>query len=536
MAGIKLKRFAGETPRGHPTVIPENSAQTAQNCHFRNGALNPLKNPTTIQAKTIPGTPLSVFRYTPSVWFEWDTDVDAHRSPIPNDAYDRVFFTGDGVPKVTDNVSATSTGAPYPSVAYNLGIPQPDSFTAAIVGTPTDPDSTAETRYYVVTYVDAYGAEGPPSDPSTEVVWRDGQTVDLSVMPAAPAGNYNMASKRLYRINTGTTGSVYQFVDSLTLAQTTYNDSIASADLSEALQTENYDPPASNMTGLTPLPGGFFAGHFNNVIGFSEPYSPHAWPVEYQQSTELEIVGIGAYGNSILVTTKGHPYVVVGSSPEAMSMVKVEMSQACVSKRGIVDVGSGIVYPSPDGLIYVGSDGAQVVTSGLFSKQDWQDLIVPTSIHAYLWESLYVGFYDNGVTQGGFIIDPFNPQDGVTFVDAYATAGYSDLETDTLYLVIGDNIVSWDTGTDDSYVWKSKLFRLSHATNYGAGQVFADSYPVTLDIYGDGVLRKKKSVVDDKPFRLPGGYLARDYEVQLSGNVTVTELLVVENMDDLGDN
>ena len=536
MALIRLKGFRGEKPLYHPTLLSDIDAQTATNLRLETGALRPLRGPTTITAQTETGTVVSLYRYSPSVWLEWNVDVDAVGSPIPNDTYDRVYYTGDSYPKFSVNSIITSGGAPYPSNTYRLGIPAPATvMTVALAGTPDDPTDLAETRFYVVTYVDAYGSEGPSNLPSAEIEVKPGETVDLSVIPVAPAGNYNITNKRIYRVNTGSSGSVYQFVAEIAVATTTYNDAITSDNLGEALSTTTFDPPPDDtMTGLVSLPGEYMAAFYGNVVCFSEPSFPHAWPIEYQLTTDSPVVGIGVFGNSLLVTTEKNPYVITGNHPSSTTMSKLEIAQACVSKRSVVDMGETVAYASPDGLITVGVGGVSTLTANIFNREEWQAL-VPSSISGFYWEGMYIGFYNTGAVTGGFSIKTSAPEEGVIFFDTHATAGYSDLEEDIVYAMVGSNIVSWDTDTGnlETYVWKSKPFHSPQYTNFGVVQILADSYPVTFTLTVDGVNKYTGSILSAEAQFLPSGYLGRVHEITVSGTTDVHEVIMANTMEEL---
>ena len=536
MAVIRLKGLSGERPAAHPNYLPETGAQVAKDCRLTNGTVRPLRGQTLVRAKSIAGTLKGLFRYTDSVWFEWAGDVDAHFSPVANDAYARVFYTGDGYPKVTYNAIATGDGsAPYPDAAYKMGVPAPGAApSVAVGGTATDPNDPLETRYYVCVYVDVFGGEGAPSPVSGQVELRPGQTVNLTNLPAAPAGNYNIQTLRIYRSNTGTSGSIYQRVADVAIGTATYDDTIASADLGMELTSTTFDEPEDTMVGLTWLPQGFFAGFFANVLCFSEPGYPHAWPVGYQLTTRAPIVGIAAVGGSLLVVTTEGPYLASGQTPAAMGLTDLEWYQACVSKRGMVDAGVGAVYPSPDGLVMVTLNGPKILTDGLMDRDTWQAL-KPSSIVGFLWEGKYLGFYDTGTEQGGFSIDPRDPESGITFYTAHADGGYLDLDEDRLYLSIGGNIVAWDADTTApaTYTWKSKPFHTPRPSNFGACQLLSDAYPVIVKYYADGRMMHTQSVDDELPFRLPDGFLARKHELQLEGSKTVYELLLAETMGEL---
>ena len=366
--------------------------------------------------------------------------------------------------------------------------------------------------------------------------------VSLTGLSAAPVGNYNITKKRIYRTNSSGIETDFQFVAEIPAGTTSYNDSKRSSALGEVLATTDFDPPPPDLLGLTAMPNGILAGFSGNQVCFSEPYQPHAWPVKYRYALKLppggSIVGLGSFGNSLLVLTTGEPYVLTGTHPSMMSMEKLEISQPCVSKRGIVDMGHAIAYPSPDGLVVIGISGSRVITEELFARSDWQALN-PSSIHAYLWDGRYVGFYDAtgvGGSRGAFILDPKNPDVSVTFTDFYADAGFTDVQTDSLYLVQGgasNSVVRWNAGAPMAYTWRSKKFRLPHATNFSCAQVLADAYPVTIRIYADGVLRHTQNVMGHNVFRLPAGFLSDEWEVEITGSSTVRAVYLAESVAEL---
>jgi hypothetical protein len=91
----------------------------------------------------------------------------------------------------------------------------------------------------------------------------------------------------------------------------------------------------------------------------------------------------------------------------------------------------------PDGLVMATENGGlKVVTEPLLTRDQWQDL-VPSSIVGFNWEGHYIGFYDTGSVQKGFIFDPRGGKDSFVDLGFHATAGFNELEEDELYLVVG---------------------------------------------------------------------------------------------------
>jgi hypothetical protein len=380
-----------------------------------------------------------------------------------------------------------------------------------------------ETRFYVVTSLDKYGAEGPPSPVSVAVEWRPGQTVNVTI-PSIPTGNYSFTGYNIYRTSTGTSGTDFLFVESGTTWGSTHNDDKLTENLSEILPSEDFDLPNVNMIGVVALPNGFLAGHYKNILFFSEPGHPHAWPVKYQVNTKKNIVGIEVLDdNAILVTTEEKPYICSGTDPYSMVLDEINLKQSCVSKRSIVDMGYGVVYASPDGLVMVGGEGPQLITEGVFSREQWQAL-VPSTISAFFWEGLYIAFYDDGTTEAGFVFNPSAPNGGIVDLTAHLTAGYNDLAADALYVYpgTGANIQEWDAAaTYYAFTWTGKKMDTLSPMNIGVGRLYGDtSQDFTVKLYGDGALKDTLTEADGAPFRFSGGNKYRNHQISITSGAT----------------
>lgn len=531
---IDLTNFAGMAPSVHPTALPANAAQVASNCILGLGALRPLKGTTNVIAPSKAGTVLSIYPFA-SKWLNWISDVNVCRAPQPDDSWDRLYFSGGAafVPQYTLPALATS-GSDYPTASYNLGIPMPTTApTIEVVGTISDPDPTlVETRSYVYTFVSAYGEEGPPSPVSVSVDVAPGQSVNLSALEVSAGLGYNLSQKRIYRTNTGTTSTEFQLVATIAIANATYSDTVASANLGLVLPSESWDPPPPGLHSITPLSNGALAGLYKKQVCFSEPYQPHAWPLAYRKPLDSLGIALGAYGNSVLVATESFPHVVTGSHPEAMGIERSEEGGACVSKRGLVDLGYAVIWPAPQGLMLAGMSGIRLLTKDLFTQEDWAAL-VPSTIHAYLWDKKYVAFWTNSSGYAGFIFDPAT--NDLTYHSIAATAGYHDPLTGVLYLVVGGQIVTWDSATALSAVWKSKKFVLPKPANFSCAQVQADAYPQTVKFWADGALIHTRSVANANPFRLPGGFLPDSYEVEVTTTAAVTRVTLATSLAELAE-
>lgn len=142
---------------------------------------------------------------------------------------------------------------------------------------------------------------------------------------------------------------------------------------------------------------------------------------------------------------------------------------------------------------------------------------------------------------GYFVFDSKDPGIGLSTGDEVALNVFSDILTDTLYYTDGSRIFAWegDTGIADlleTYTWRSGKLRMKSPVNLGGAIVEAETYvDVVFRLYADGVLKHTQTVVDDEPFRLPGGYLSNIYEFDLVGTDVVTRVSVAESIFDLAE-
>ena len=138
MAAIKIDKFLGESPKVSSEQLPDTAAQTAYNVKISSGDLVPYRVPVvadnterTVEAQTIYGV------RDPSTnaldFLSWTTDVDIVTASDSSDDEGRIYFTGDGVPKVTTHSKATTGSEPYPVASFDLGLPLPETVPTATV-------------------------------------------------------------------------------------------------------------------------------------------------------------------------------------------------------------------------------------------------------------------------------------------------------------------------------------------------------------------------------------------------------------------
>lgn len=478
-------------------------------------------------------------------WLEWTGDVDAVKGPIADDEHKRLYWTGDGPPKMGTLSLIQSGSSQYPGASRMLGLPVPGFMTATgpdtepyedtdddnnpITVDPTDGNQIVTTAY-VITYVSDIGEEGPASSPTNIIDRYDGGAVTLTNIPT-PSGAFNVTGKRIYRAELN--GS-YQFVAEISASTTTYSDNIESAALGEPLPSDGWVQPHENMIGLTALPNGVLAGFWKNTVAFSEPYQPHAWPVEYRYAMEYDVVGLAVCAAGLVVCTKGAPYIMSGSSPASMSQNKLEVNYPCLSKQSVVDMGDYVVYASTDGLVAVGGDSASLISIDKISRRYWRLYFggSSTPIIGVKWRERYLGLVQQGSSR---IMFSFHPREGLCFFnfnDEYMdepTTLWRDPETDVIYGLLDNDsgVYRWEYGSGVAAKWISKDFSMPPSQNYVCCKIRSEG-AVDLDFsYRVGLNTKSITVINEKPFRLPAGERGNNcnFSIELySGSVRSVQL------------
>lgn len=582
MAYFKLVTFGGIAPQLSPRLLADTLAQTAEDVILDSGRLTPIRDNTNDYTLSTAGQN-SIYKYRTGgneYWLEWpDEGVDVVPGPIAADITDRLYWTGQSgsFPRMSNNTLITTGSGAYPRASYRLGIPAPTGTIGTSVSGTDDGTQTKYSTSYVYTFVSAYGEEGPPSPASAVFDKVDGQTVtitgmDTSAGSGAGRTNTNLIKKRIYRSNTGSNTTAFQFVKEVNLSDAGTTDNLNNSQLAEVIPSTYWigppnevtaDYPEGSMKGLTAMPNGIFAGFTGKRICFSEPFLPHAWPVAYRITLEEEIVGIKMAGQGLIVATKGTPYLVAGTDPQSMSVVRIEAAQACQSKTSMVDMGPYVLYAGGDGLVAAAGTEVNVVTEGIISPEQWRADYYPSSLRGFLWEGRYVGLYTSGSNYGGFIFDPRGDQQNtLTHLTQTGTTdasgGFTNPVDNELYLIVetgsGPRIQKFQgSTTNKTFTWKTKEFVTPKPTSMGFVKVQAEEYPVTVKVYGDGSLYYNATIstsgnaysvtgssptsfsataIPEPILRLPSK-LHSTFEIQVESAKVINEICIGESIDEL---
>lgn len=607
MPFLKLEGFSGISPRTGPALLQPNQAQVARNVKLQSGELRPWRKPVFTYQPGLADT-RSIYRMENpntggTAWLEFGVDTDVVPGPVADTTEIRVYYSDGVAPKKTNWNLATTSGTgtkPFPNSALNMGVPGP----AAAPTLSTTVGTTAEDRVYVYTYISTFGAvleESAPSPAATISTYTSGATVTVSGFSTAPttAAGYNITAIRVYRSVVSATSAQYLYVGTVTVnpatgvASGSFSDAVAAADLGVALPSLYYTPPPTGLTGLIAMPNGILAGFTGNQVWFSEPYLPHAWPVAYMMTVGAPIMGLGVFGQTLVVCTTQTPYLITGSQPGAMSQEKVPLPEPCVAKKSITSDQFGVLYASPNGLVSIAPGTQDVISRALFTRDEWQ-AYVPTSMVGVIYQNMYIAFYQVGQEKSALILMRGDSPPLVTLDVASQAVFVARSSAEVFYVSPVDNGIyqlDADPINNTYYEWMSKTFILPEPTNFAVAKVQANwdylddpeaynelvaeitasnqalwtsgaplqstlnsvvlggmqingsilaNIPAPAEtrfiqafVYANDVLISSQGFTDQEPQRLPAGGKEYIYEVRLTGNTPIRKFAMATSIAEL---
>lgn len=576
MPVLRFNKFSGEIPKIIPRLLPDGGSQYVENVRLDDGGLTPMREDGVVHSMPIGTVAKTIFKFK-NEWLWWDNVVHAVPGAV---ADDRLYFTGDGIPKMRVN-----------GVTYPIALKYPTTkVTASLSGAG---DGFEITRLYVYTWVTSFGEESEPSPVSSEVLWKFGMTTTLSGFESPPLGR-GITKQRIYRSQSaGQYGTELFFIKERDATSDNFIDNIPAEQFNEVIPSKDWNTPPDDLSFLTALPNGMMAGFSGKQLCFSEPYRPHAWPEKYRITSTYNIVGLGAYGNTVVAVTDGSPFIASGNSPEAMLERKIEVSLPCVNPRGIVYLGDSVAYPSNEGLVSVSNSGAFVATDSLFTRYDWKSLN-PSTMIAARFNGRYFASYSHlsadgsKTVDGTLIIDLTSGTPFVLRVSFKADSFYYDTGTGALYYSIGRTIYEHDSvGRPNAVMnWKSKRvvhdlpvsfgavlvergdlnasdsfkrveeannsLKVSNSTIFNSGSLggeinggYIGQYTVdgdklargavvphmSMTIYADGIAVGECSEFD-KPTRIQGR-MAKIWEVEVTGSAEIEQITLATTIREL---
>lgn len=576
MAGFKFNDFAAMFPIRDVRRLPDNAAAIARNMNPVTGAIEGLRarrfiknlnNGATRRVYRIPTGNLNDLSPASSFWWEFqDGDTDVLRTPIVGDRFERYYWC------------SPSTGLKFASKAQilagqtngmSLGVQTPGYIpevnpidgTGQIDPTSGKPMGLRTVRSYVITFVDEYGSEGRPSEPSEATGYNDQDWQIASIAQPVNNGTQStVVSIRIYRTITSAGGtSTFFRVATVQVGTTVYTDRLSDTLVSgnPQLGSNDWTPPPP-MDGIAMMAGGIMVGWKGNSVYFSEAYQPHAWPVEYGLSVQHPIVGLGVYGNSVVVLTTGFPAVITGTQPSYMTMNMSDIAMPCLSRHSIVSTPDGVFFASTDGLVVIGPSGITPIADSIIGREIWQTNYAPSTIQAVLQYGHYCALRTAGGVETGFmspvtttyqITNPLpQSQTGVTDMDAWSGSGVGmDAVSGRAWLLTGGQLWEWMPGDTPhlSVRWRSKELQIKKPQNLAAAMLFfdrTDDAPAGAETLHLRVWADRRMIYDQPisarsgdTIMLPCGFKSTVWQVEVEGYAKVHEIQLAASVSDLRD-
>lgn len=584
MPTLLIPGFGGEVPRIEPRTLEAHQSARAVNCDLRRGSLRPLRG--VRRVAEVSASARTIFKHDIDGWLAWDKDVSVVKSAvidvIGETPLGHLLITGDrdyptqrfaggetyrlGIPRpeaaptVTVKAGAgigdvsvhgfiAGSGGDMPTKDSQLapvegqGVAVAPIVFSSIGGIPpsTEAEKISRSSSYCYTYVQSlqngvYQQESAPSPPSELVDVKSGDGALVSGFRLPSLSGLNITHIRIYRTVAGNETGEFRFVAEIPVSQAEYMDTAHDKDVpTDVLQTTLWDRIPDDAQGLIKTDNGIYACFRGNELLVSELFIPYAFPESYRLTVEDRIVALGHVDSTIVILTTGRPYLAQGAAPESLQLLHLPIEQPCLSARSVGHLPGGVVYACPDGLMLFTSAEQSLLTSGVFTRDQWQEL-GPENLVGSVLDGRYIGFFSG--TSQGFILD-LGRKDvvRVELPGAPVHALYHHVNDDCVYLAVGTDISVFEGGESLPYTWRSKPFFMSALTSMSALRIEGGQNrgnPVTVRLFGPGETpRQTLHVRDTRTVRIRTARCEKLWSLELSGIAPVYEARMGSSVEDL---
>lgn len=621
---ITTEKFLGMLPRYQAFVLPDNNAQLSIDANLVSGGLEALRMDMAIRKLPEVYGGIALYRrgrrYNFPVdshenneqWLFFDKPVDLVPSPTIDDIGNMSFVTGLKEFRVFDaDTLDYSHSTINENNSYLVGIPpskQKPTLTLVNGG-----EQTQRTHVYAIAFARTWKSGkidlGKMSDPAlngqlTYIDLAPGKTAKITFKRPDDYVARGITDVYIFRSAVTTTGTVsYRLVTEFPIYPNapipndvtvdpatgtfTFTDNVTTLSLKETAVNQQWDAPPDDLEGVISLRNGILAGFKDKTVYISEPNMPHAWPIMYSLQTDYEIVGLGVFGNTLVVCTKGYTFMSVISDPARMILTPIQEASPCQSRRSIVNHDIGVLYASKHGIIFVTGNGAELVTKEIITDKEWQ-LYNPDTMRATKFQGRYAVFFDgDGYELNGLLVDFNEANIGFQGLSTYIDTSWYDDVTDTTYVVykhpatntpylskfaegnIDRRVITWTSKQffskqglfspaaakinfyDDSYVHTKETFNYIesfHAFNMGQvnlhsinGDANTNSRQVIDNImrylefrlYIQDKLRYRGQILDNLPVRLPAGYRGDSCYYSITSTYPIERVQVANSIMEL---
>lgn len=548
---MKINSFKMMIPMLDPKKTPPDVAIYAENCDNATGVLKPIAGPVSAHTIPKPGAIRSIYKCG-ETWIAFTAEnMSFVKAPSENG---RVYMTGDGYPKHTDEALCIAGGVPslYPSTTYRMGVTRPAAaLTVALSQYDAEEaygDTLGTVSYYYtyVNYIDAgYAEESAPSPPSIPVPIRGNEQATLSGFVQSTEAGVNNLYFRVYRslsgsdyeaVPTGRDGngdftfdmpvSATEFVDIDTQTSEVYQN------VNITCAVEGWDSLPADAANLCQFQNGIYAVTSGKKVLLSEVFVPYAYPQgvsstkDYTYEFPTEPVEIASFRDMLIVGLGSNPYVLMGSDPSAMQMQELPYNQSCVGDMCVTEV--GVFYPSPDGLVLCDGVTAEPVTTETYTIDQWRALS-PEKLKLFYHNDRLIGFFTG--TNRGIIFD-FKRGKDVRMINLGTSVFYGGHMVpgeDKLYILVAVSgvyyVYEWGAGDPMTMTWTGRIEQ-SNAPVFSAFRVRGE-YTVDETIDFSVSVDGEETVyedVDDEPQWTGLRMWGRVIDFSVIGNAQVNEI------------
>lgn len=588
---LKISNLSGESPVVPVQKLPEGMAAQATNCHFDSGSLIPYKN--IVASVGLPADIVSV-KYWRTANSELCLQKPYYADYVPGTVGGKdILYVSGGqeatIQEDTGKISPWGVSSPAKSVSVcrEVDMSASPSPLAGTWGT------TTYSLDYVYTCVDEYGRESAPS-PTTigKYELEVHQSKYCMLVYASSFGEVTFAEeflgfklsfpeapecmkKRIYRAEVGESSAEFLFVAEIDgnmsewtdFERVTFDDNGTSSQRgqlktaqADALQTDGYLPPPSDLRGIRLLSCGSIAGFRKDSkeLCFSHPVYQYSFPLEFGLKMPQTIRQIEVFGDDLIVfmdsqvcIVRGEPGFMIISSVPGVS------GSQCGSGRSAVVFESGILFPGHDGLYLYSGGMCENLTKNITSPEQWQSWIgsatPPFYFHAVFYDNKYMAFrtgdiqgritvFDlktatmHSVLFGREIKSIYTPKHGHLGV---VSADYRG----NIWIVGESSIQKLDFSNDNmTAIWVSGIKRFPASCSIAAGLVLSDYSEASVVLKmkltagkGNGVRSVifNDLIIPNVPFRLPGGETIDNLQIELSTNIPIHEIRIATSMQEL---
>lgn len=390
--------------------------------------------------------------------------------------------------------------------------------------------------YYVFTLTRNVGGHHDESGPSGRSTRYQADSERLRITRPTVNDPY-VTHWNLYRLSSET--GTYLFVHQIPISEGHYDDNLLDAELGIAIPTWYTSPQGQDImfTKPTTLNGicaeihsGMIFGWNGNMLYWSEPGYPDAWPYQYGVNFPATIKNVVLFAGTIVVLTSIGPFRIDGTNPELMQQSKVLGKEPCINEAAY-PTARGVLYYSDSGIVLFNLVETTVITNGRFTEDWFKANISPTLAFLIENDGIFYLFNGNWALRGDTRFG------GVDFIqltfDGYVLAAYVRPDNGELYFLIeGAGIHQLHgSATDDTWIWRSgDLLLGSTSDKTWLPTVVSGSGAVGLILYVDGVEVAGKDLgwdmVRNRSLGLFDGISGRALQFTLSGTGTVDEVTV----------